>query len=122
MPQPMLSETLPSSFCNVVPFRQAVLPRHREYLSRWLNADLCMGLCDADIFVSDGDTGAVGSEMVLVWVRESADPAYIIRPEGLRWVVVDAIRDYELSRQTSFEHALNFVRPVLPVQGSTVAA
>ena len=121
MPELMRAETLSIS-SNVVPFRLAVLPRHREYLARWLDAGLCMGLCDADVFIAESASGAADGEQVLVWVRESADPAYLIRPEGARWVVVDAIRNYELSRQTSFELALNFVRPVLPMQGSTVAA
>ncbi|GBR05728.1 hypothetical protein [Acetobacter oeni] len=106
---------------NVVPFRQGVLPRHREYLARWLNAGLCMGLCDADIFIDD-DAGYCGAEQILVWVRESADPAYIIRPAGSRWMVVDAIRGHLLSKQDSFELALNFIRPVLPLRGNVAAA
>lgn len=106
---------------NVIPFRLSVLPRHREYLARWLSAGLCMGLCDADIFIDD-EVGSCDAEQILIWVRESADPAYIIRPIGSCWMVVDAIRGNMLSQQTSFELALNFVRPVLPLRGNVAAA
>ncbi|NHN85931.1 hypothetical protein GOB93_14955 [Acetobacter musti] len=106
---------------NVVPFRMSVLQRHREHLARWLNAGLCMGLCDADVCVDD-EAGYCNAEQILIWVRESADPAYIIRPMGSRWVVVDALRSNILSQQASFELALHFIRPVLPLRGNVVAA
>lgn len=125
MPKMVQSETSittsPIAVSNVVPFRMGILPRHREYLAHWLNAGLCMGLCDADI-CRDEEASHAEAEQILVWVRENADPAYIVRPEGNRWVVVDAIRDRELSRQSSFDLALNFIRPVLPVQGKVAAA
>lgn len=106
---------------NVIPFRQSVLPRHREYLARWLKAGLCMGLCDADIF-SPSEASDDSMQQIVVWVRESADPAYLIRPSGSRWEIVDPIRETVLSRQATIELALNFIRPVLPLQGNVVAA
>jgi hypothetical protein len=106
---------------NVVPFRTAILPRHREYLGRWLEAGLCMGLMDADI-CGDHEASFADAEIALVWVRENADPAYIIRPEGTRWGVIDALRGNLLGYQPSFELALDFIRPVLPLQGNAAAA
>ncbi|GBQ21185.1 hypothetical protein [Tanticharoenia sakaeratensis] len=106
---------------NVVPLRQDVLPRHREYLARWLDAGLRMGLCDADIY-SDSRPGC-GEVVnhVLVWVRESADPAYLIRPQGMRWVLIDQIRESDLGIYSSFEAALNAIRPVLPIRDIAAA-
>lgn len=34
---------------NIVPLRQGLLPRHREYLLRWLEAGQRMGVFDAEI-------------------------------------------------------------------------
>ncbi|MDG6095493.1 hypothetical protein LOC54_10325 [Acetobacter sp. AN02] len=116
-----MSAAQTSAAGNVVPFRLSFLPRHREYLSRWLTAGLPMGLCDADIGADPGSS-AQDPDIVMVWVRETADPAYTVRPQGTRWVVADAIRNRELSREGSFEAALNFIRPVLPVPEVTVAA
>jgi len=106
---------------NVVPLRQDLLPRHREFLARWLEAGLCMGLCDADI-CEDG-RNEVGSVIhhVLVWVRENADPAYMIRPRGMRWVLIDHLRDHEIGSYGSFETALNTIRPVLPAKAIVAA-
>ena len=74
-----------------------------------------MGLCDASTFVPERSTahGQPTTEYVLVWVRENIDPAYLIRPERIGWVVVDAVRDHELGRTRSFDAALQLIRPVL---------
>ncbi|BCK75179.1 hypothetical protein AA0242T_0006 [Acetobacter aceti NRIC 0242] len=107
---------------NVIPFRMAViLPRHREYLARWLEAGKRMGLCDAEFCIDDEATFA-DSEQALIWVRENASPAYVVHPEGTHWVVVDALRGNVLSHESSFEMALDFIRPALPLQGSVAAA
>ena len=112
--------TKQASATNVVSLRQGFLPRHREYLMRWLEAGACMGLCDADI--SDhNDANEPDIEHVLVWVRENAKPAYMVRPEGMGWVLVDQIRDRQLATYSSFEAALHAIRPVL-AHGATVAA
>jgi hypothetical protein len=103
---------------NVVPMRLRLLPRHREYLMRWLEAGAAMGLCDAD--TSSGD-GHEPNEHVLVWVRENADPAYMIRAEGLRWQLIDQVRNHRLGSFPSFEGALYAIRPVLAC-GATAAA
>jgi len=95
----------------------SVLPRHREYLMRWLDAGTRMGLCDADV-CRDEDTAA---EQILVWVRENADPAYLVRPEGMRWVLTDHLRDHRLGTFENLESALQAIRPVLPL-GAIAAA
>ncbi|MBB2200351.1 hypothetical protein HLH28_01925 [Gluconacetobacter tumulisoli] len=107
-----------TSPCNVIPLRLSFLPRHREYLMRWLDAGTCMGLCDVDV-AARSDDGVI--EHVLVWVRENADPAYLVRPEGMNWVLVDHLRDYRLGTFKSFEAALYAIRPVLAC-GATAAA
>ena len=107
---------------NIVSLRLCFLPRHREYLMRWLRAGASMGICDAD--VSPRPTPqreTVMLEHVLVWVRENADPAYMIRPEGMRWLVIDHVRNHKLGSFSSFEAALHCIRPVLSA-GATVAA
>lgn len=74
-----------------------------------------MGVCDATTY-SDRPPGGPkrpASEYVLVWVRENIDPAYIIRPERIGWVVIDAVRDNELGRTRSFAAALHMIRPML---------
>ena len=86
-----------------------------ETASRWLEAGRTMGLCDAASYGPDDE----GREYVLVWVRENADPAYMISPDGRSWTVRDCVRDQPLARVASFEDALRFIRPVLPL---TVAA
>ncbi|RFP02371.1 hypothetical protein BGC31_12990 [Komagataeibacter xylinus] len=107
---------------NVVSLRQGLLPRHREYLMRWLQADACMGLCDADITDRD-ENDEPDMEHVLVWVRENANPAYMVRPDGkgMGWVLIDQIRERPLATYRSFEAALHAIRPVLSC-GATVAA
>jgi hypothetical protein len=102
---------------NVIPLRALFLPRHHESLVRWLAASAPMGVSDAEVATGSAPASAVAAhpvEHVLVWVRESADPAYMIRPLGLRWAVIDHQRNYELGRHSSFEAALNAIRPVLP--------
>ena len=106
---------------NIVPLRLRFLPRHREYLMRWLQAGSAMGLCDVDVSPRTPTDTAVALEHVLVWVRENADPAYMIRPEGMRWLVIDHLRCRKLGSFASFEAALHCIRPVLAC-GAIVAA
>jgi hypothetical protein len=102
---------------NVVDLRMRVLPRHLETMDRWLEAGRAMGLCDAAPFYPDDqDPGA--SEYVLVWVRENADPAYKVAPEGMHWTLTDTIRNQMLARVRTFEEALTLIRPVLPAATS----
>jgi hypothetical protein len=75
-----------------------------------------MGLCDASL-CQPGSEGAK-SPYVLVWVRENADPAYMISAEGSRWAVTDHLRQNTLIRVQTFEEALYFIRPVLPVNAA----
>ena len=97
----------PSADGKVVPLRLHVLPRHRAYLDEWVRAGARMGLCDADV-------GRGRTAEVFVWVRENPDPAYIIRAEGLDWVVSDHLRGGRLGAFRSFEAALFCIRPVTP--------
>jgi hypothetical protein len=97
---------------NVLDLRMRVLPRHLEMVARWLEAGRVMGLCDAAPFRPDPERPGC-PEYVLVWVRESADPAYMISAEGMHWTVTDSVRDQLLVRVRSFEEALHFIRPVL---------
>jgi hypothetical protein len=107
---------------NVISLRLCFLPRHHEHLMRWLQAGASMGLCDADVSPrAVGQDDGVMLEHVLVWVRENADPAYMIRPEGMRWLVIDHVRNHKLGSFSSFEAALHCIRPVLSV-GATAAA
>lgn len=99
---------------NVVPLHQRILPRHVDTLNHWMEAGHRMGLSDSAVSRMDRSTHDYSvSEYILVWVRENIDPAYVIRPEGLWWVVTDAIRDAEISRTRDFAAALNVIRPVL---------
>ena len=107
---------------NVFSLRLSFLPRHREYLMRWLQAGASMGLCDVDVSPrATGLNDAIVLEHVLVWVRENANPAYMIRPEGMRWLVVDHVRDYKLGSFSSFEAALHCIRPVLSMEATAAA-
>jgi hypothetical protein len=112
MPMTALPLDLPTS-SNVVPLRLRFLPRHREYLMRWLQAGTSMGLCDVDVSPRAPTDSAVVLDHVSIWVRENADPAYVIRPDGMRWMVVDHLRNHTLGSFASFEAALACVRPVL---------
>ena len=110
--------SLPPRAANVIEFHMRVLPRHVAILTRWLQAGRTMGLCDASAFQSGrGDLGSVepNTDYVLIWVRENADPAYMVTPAGSHWTVSDCVRQQVLGRLRSFEEALNFIRPVLGV-------
>ncbi len=112
-----LAEKLPS---NVFLLHQRIMPRHTALLARWLDAGRRMGLCDASAFLPNR-IGTVAlqpgqTDYVLVWVRENIDPAYMILPEGATWLVVDAVREQHLARVGTFAAALNFIRPVLPLE------
>ncbi len=121
MPGSDASTAIPES-SNVVSLRLCFLPRHREFLMRWLQAGASMGLCDADVSPrATAQRDTVMLEHVLVWVRENADPAYMIRPEGMRWLVIDHVRNHKLGSFSSFEAALHCIRPVLNTD-ATVAA
>jgi hypothetical protein len=92
------------------------MPRHVALLSRWLDAGRRMGLCDATVSAGDRPASERGaSDYVLIWVRENIDPAYLIRPDGLCWVVIDAVREEEIGRTRAFASALYLIRPVLTV-------
>lgn len=107
---------------NVFLLHQRIMPRHTALLARWLDAGRRMGLCDASTFLPNR-LGLVASQTgrtdyVLVWVRENIDPAYMILPEGATWLVVDAVREQHLARVRTFAAALNFIRPVLPLEAA----
>ncbi|QHI96386.1 hypothetical protein GT348_04605 [Aristophania vespae] len=95
---------------NIVPFRQKILPRHKDYLSQWLEAGLTMGLLDALI-----DPLSPKADHILIWVRENTEPAYAVSPLGGKWVLTDRLNEYELGRFSSLDKALNKIRPVLPL-------
>jgi hypothetical protein len=99
------------SAANVIALRQRILPRHCALLARWIEAGQRMGLCDASAFFSE--PGERQQDYVLVWVRENADPAYMVAPDGFGWLVTDTLRQQPLAKLGSFEAALNFIRPVL---------
>ena len=81
-----------------------------------------MGLCDADVTPRvNSQEESVMLEHVMVWVRENADPAYMVRPEGMRWLVIDHVRSHKLGSFSSFEAALHCIRPVLSA-GAIAAA
>lgn len=96
---------------NVVPIRLRVTQRHRAYLYRWLKAGQRMGLHDVEI-AHHTPEGTYPGGLVLIWVRESPDPAYRLMPDHMRWLVVDNLRDHALGRFSTFEAALQFIRPV----------
>ena len=114
-----VAATLPS---NVFLLHQRIMPRHTALLARWLDAGRRMGLCDASAFLPSrlgASLPLVGkTDYVLVWVRENIDPAYMILPEGATWLVVDAVREQHLARVGTFAAALNFIRPVLPLEAA----
>ncbi|MBO1324170.1 hypothetical protein K2X14_03235 [Acetobacter sp. TBRC 12305] len=118
----MLYDSETSGACNIIPFQMEILSRHRDYLSRWVEAGMPMGVSDADIFPAEQKQAGVSSGYVLVWVRETPDPAYKVYSRGNRWVVMDAIRDTALGNFNSFSDALHMIRPVLPREQNIVAA
>lgn len=97
---------------NVIPFRASINEAQQVYLRRWLTAGRCMGLHDGHVCAGRGRGEPPGSYIV-IWVRENADPAYIVAPEGQFWRVRDNIRDVALGSFRSLEAALRFIRPVL---------
>jgi hypothetical protein len=101
---------------NVVGFRLSILPRHVVLLHKWLKAGRQMGLSDGSVYPPED--GGPSTEFVLIWVRENADPAYMIAPEGTQWIVTDYVRNRRLARTRGFEEALNAIRPVLPVDAA----
>lgn len=108
-----LSAPVQTSFrSNVVPIKLCVTQRHRAYLFRWLEAGERMGLHDAEIAYCTPDRDCPDG-IVLIWVRESPDPAYRLLPDRMRWLVMDHLRDHPLGRFSSFEAALHFIRPVI---------
>jgi hypothetical protein len=102
---------------NVVLLHPRVMPRHTALLARWLAAGQRMGLCNAQAFYP-GKSEPHQRDYVLVWVRENADPAYMVHPEGAGWVVTDMVRQMVLARMSNFAAALNFIRPVLPLEAA----
>ena len=102
-PTPSVLE--PSADGKIVPLRLHVLPRHRTYLQAWVTAGARMGLCDADV-------GAGRDAEIFIWVRENADPAYVIRARGFSWVVFDHLRERQLGAFRDFEAALFSIRPI----------
>lgn len=106
-----LEDSQQSKKTNVLLLRQRIMPQHRMLLAKWLEAGRCMGLCDAWAYVPV--RGETHTDYVLVWVRENADPAYMVAPEGMHWVVTDCVRQHTLARPGTFEAALQLIRPVL---------
>ncbi len=103
--RPIPSVVEPSADGKVVPLRLHVLPRHRAYLQAWVAAGARMGLCDADV-------GTGRDAEIFIWVRENADPAYVIRAQGFSWVVFDHLREQKLGAFRDFEAALFCIRPI----------
>ena len=107
--------------CTIVRLQQRVLPCHTELLARWLAAGRRMGLCEAAAFRPERP-GVLPfgprHDYVLVWVRENSDPAYMVLPDGVQWTVVDMLRQQKLRSVGSFAAALDFIRPVLPVEAA----
>ena len=103
--RPMPSVLEPSADGKIVPLRLHVLPRHRTYLQAWITAGARMGLCDADV-------GTGRDAEIFIWVRENADPAYVIRAQGLSWAVYDHLRQRRMGVFRDFEAALFSIRPI----------
>ena len=118
----MLYSSEASRTCQIIPFQMEILSRHTDYLSRWLDASTPMGICNADIFTTEEKQAGTSSAYVVIWVRETADPAYKIYSRGNRWIVMDAVRDNILGSFAGFADALNMIRPVLPREKGIVAA
>ncbi|MCX5615836.1 hypothetical protein NQF87_02415 [Bombella sp. TMW 2.2559] len=115
------SSTQGSKAGTVIPFRQKLLPRHHRHLAQWLAASERMGILDASIETASESTGTE-SYLVVVWVRENADPAYIISLNGPQWVLTDCLRDNELGRYRDLSEALHTIRPVLPLHRPEIAS
>lgn len=119
--------TVPSSSTRndrtgtVIPFRQKLLPRHHRYLAQWFAASERMGILDVAI-ENAPEPSAADSHLVVVWVRENANPAYVISLHGPQWVLTDCLRDNELGRYGDLSEALHTIRPVLPLHQTGVAS
>lgn len=107
---------LPAQSATLLTLHQRITSAQTALLARWVAAGLPMGLCDAHAYMPRGRER--GPDYVLVWVRENPDPAYMIQPAGHVWVVTDLVRDRVLDRKPSFAEALNFIRPVLPLDAA----
>lgn len=103
---------------TIIPFRQKLLPHHRRYLAHWLTASQPMGILDASI----ESTQDSPSPLIVIWVRENADPAYLIRLDGHQWVLIDCLREHELGRYKNLNMALHTIRPVLPLPEEAAAS
>ncbi|MCT6879317.1 MAG: hypothetical protein ACRCVY_04795 [Commensalibacter sp.] len=95
---------------NIIPFRGCFLPYHHTYLKRWFEASVRMGICDIEVRKGDSK---ISVDHILIWVRENANPAYIVRPLDHKWEVFDYIQKKRLGVYSIFEQALNSIRPVL---------
>lgn len=106
----------PPASSNVTVLHPRITARHTALLARWLAAGQRMGLCDAHAYSPKRNER--GLDYVLVWVRENPDPAYMVQSHGHAWVVTDLVRQQALASQPSFAAALNFIRPVLPLEAA----
>lgn len=99
---------------NVIPLRHGITDRDIEYLDHWMRAGQRMGLHDSQVCHGRGG-GEPQGDYIVLWVRENADPAYIIAAEGLTWKVADMIRGICLGSFRTIGAALHFIRPVLQI-------
>lgn len=99
------------SVADFVEVRSCITDVHRAHLKRWLFAGRRMGLHDGQIFYGRVP-GEPPGPYIAIWVRENADPAYIVKPDGRRWSVADAVRNVPLGNFDRLEAALQFIRPV----------
>lgn len=109
------SSSLPVRADNVVLLRQKILPCHQLILSCWLEAGYRMGLLDACVApFSHHDVLPEGPKQVLVWTRDHASPAYIIRPQNQCWQLLDNLQNREIGRYRCFNTVLNNIVSALP--------
>ncbi len=104
---------------NVVSIWSRLSHGNREYLSTWIKAGRSLGLLDAEVVHLRGRADH-GNVHVLIWVREAADAAYRVAPNGFGWTVTDNLRSNELSRHATFEAALEAIRPVFSFSAGTL--
>ena len=62
--------------CQVIPFQMEILSRHKDYLMRWLEAGMPMGVSDAEILTAEEKHSRLSSRYSLVRVRVTPDTAY----------------------------------------------